>query len=75
VFSHLLFGILFVDPHLRVVDMNAAAEWLLMRPGALHLKASVLSVAAAGGHAALQRPVIDACDVRGGLVPGVGATC
>jgi DNA-binding CsgD family transcriptional regulator len=73
VFSHLPFGVMFVDPHLRVVEMNAAAEAIaLRRHGPLGIKSGVLSVAVAESHLALQQLVLDVCRVRNGLVPGVG---
>jgi DNA-binding CsgD family transcriptional regulator len=71
-FSYLPFGVVFVDPHLRVIEMNAAAERIVMHQGPLRVKAGMLSLADAGDHAALQQLVIEACRVRGGVVPGIG---
>lgn len=72
-FSHLPFGVMFVDPQLRVGSMNAAAEAMVMRPrGAVGVKSGALSIADARSHAELQRLVIDACRRRHGLTPGAG---
>lgn len=72
-FSHLRFGVMFVDPHLRVIDMNAAAEALVGRPlGPLGVKSGELLITDARSHAALQRLVTNACYLRDGLIPGVG---
>ena len=71
-FSYLPFGVMFVDPHLRVVGMNAAAETIVMRQGPLGVKSGMLSISDAGNHAALQHLVLDACHVRDGVVRGVG---
>jgi DNA-binding CsgD family transcriptional regulator len=71
--SHLPFGIMFVDPHLRVVNMNEAVEAMVMRPHApLRVRAGVLSVTDSGSRAALQRLVDNVCHAPDGFIPGVG---
>jgi DNA-binding CsgD family transcriptional regulator len=73
-FSHLPFGVMFVDSQLRVIEKNAAAEATLMRPRSpLRVKSGALSSADARSHAQLARAVINACGIRDGLAPGVGA--
>lgn len=72
-FAHLPFGVMFVDPQLRVIDMNAAAEAAVARSRSpLGVRSGELSITEARSHAQLQRLVIDACRLRDGLTPGVG---
>jgi DNA-binding CsgD family transcriptional regulator len=72
-FSHLPFGVMFVDPHLRVVDMNEAAEAIVMRSRSpLRVKSGALSIKDPQDHAALQRLATDACRMRGDVIPGIG---
>lgn len=72
-FSHLPFGVIFVDPQLRVIDMNAAAEAVVMKPRtAVCVRSGELSITDARSHAELQRLVMDACRLRDGLTPGAG---
>lgn len=69
----LLLGIFFVDPGLRIVSMNAAAEALIARPGgALCVKAGILSASGRQGEAGLRSLVVDACIVRDGIAAGPG---
>ena len=70
--SHLPFGVMFVDPYFRVVNMNEAAEAMVMRPhGPLRVRSGVLSIMDAESRAALQHLVADVCLAPDGL-PGVG---
>lgn len=72
-FSQLPFGVVFVDPHLRVIDINAAAGAIMTRPRSpLRIRSGDLSIADAKRHAELQGLVIDACRVRDNLMPGIG---
>ena len=72
-FSHLPFGVLFVDPHLRVIEMNETADAMMIdRHSPLRVKSGVLSIADAENHAALRHLVARTCHVRDGLMPGVG---
>jgi DNA-binding CsgD family transcriptional regulator len=70
--SHLPFGVMFVDPHFRVVNMNEAAEAMVMRPhGPLRVRSGALSIADAESRAALQQLVADVCHAPDGF-PGAG---
>ena len=71
--SRLPFGVILLDSHLRVVNLNPAAETILVRPEArIKLKAGYLSASDLGEMARLQELVVKACLVREGVWPGVG---
>ena len=71
-FSHLPFGVIVVDGHMRVATVNAAAETILNDPkSGLLCKSSCLSAAEAGSMVLLQKLVSQACGMRND-VPGVG---
>ena len=71
--THLPFGIIFVDPGLRVIDMNETAETMVTHPHyPLRVKSRVMSMTDRKNQAALQRLVASACSVNDGVIEGVG---
>lgn len=74
-FSHLPFGILLVDGHRRVSQMNEAAQTMLERSDSpLRLKSGLVGVADPKDALELQRLVADACSLPDGALPGSGGT-
>ncbi|UDL87941.1 helix-turn-helix transcriptional regulator [Mesorhizobium sp. PAMC28654] len=74
-FSHLPFGVVVVDGHQRIVQMNEAAETILAHPGSL-LRASGDEIQAANFKDAqpLRKLVANACAAYDDLMPGKGGT-
>jgi DNA-binding CsgD family transcriptional regulator len=72
-FSHLPFGVIVIDGHMRITTLNASAEAILLRAGsALVRKSGHLVATDAGSMAVLQKLVAQACSIRDDVIPGVG---
>lgn len=72
-FSHLPFGVVLVDGYMQILELNAAADALLSRPGsALVRKSGNLTVADAANASLLRKLVERACNLKDGAVPGIG---
>lgn len=72
-FSHLPFGAILVDGHMRVIASNVAADAIMSRPGSLLTQsAGHLLSPDAGSLSLLQRMVALACNRQDGIIPGTG---
>ncbi len=72
-FSHLPFGAIVVDGHMRVIASNRAADIIMSRSGSLLAQVSGHLVSHnAESMSALHRMVVDACRSKHGVISGVG---
>lgn len=72
-FSHLPFGAILLDGHMRVIASNAAADAIMSRPGNLLGQAAGHLVSPdAASLSLLQRMVAQACKLREDIIPGTG---
>jgi DNA-binding CsgD family transcriptional regulator len=72
-FSHLPFGAIVVDAHMRIIASNVAAEKIMLRPGSLLTQVTGHLVAKnAESMSALHRMIVDACRARDGVIAGTG---
>jgi DNA-binding CsgD family transcriptional regulator/PAS domain-containing protein len=74
-FSYLPFGVLVVDGHRRILQMNDAAEALLARPDSpLRSVGRVVATAAAKDTQMLERLVVDSCAPAADAIVGMGGS-
>lgn len=74
-FAHLPFGVLIVDRHRRILQMNEAAEALLIRPDSpLCAKGNVVTTTGAKDRQMLEQLVRDSCVTPVDPFPGVGGS-
>lgn len=72
-FSHLPFGAVLLDGHMRIVASNAAADAIMSRPRSLLAQAAgQLTSPDAEAMSLLQRMVAQVCKLRDDVIPGTG---
>lgn len=72
-FSHLPFGVIVVDGHLRIIATNVAAEAIMSRPGSLLSQVSGhLTSHNAESMSALHSMIVNSCRSKDGVISGTG---